>query len=592
MYQLSDAHRSPFVSDLAATHALMNCLVKEFALPLSLLRYEWPKNVKGLPIRTLFDGKHAKGIPLHIVFPNQQEFFVLVDRKDNLGSYYYLSDVFMKFHNTVWNFLKFDHFAKNLIFGCSEITKHLNEDLFSQVLASRNLIEDIHQYAMTLTNLKLNDYRYSEQALWFGHPSHPAPKAREWSESGDRYRFSPEFGVSSALHNFEVKRDGLWIKSNGMNDDDVLANIADQSLATADSVIISLHPVQAQLFMQDSRVQECIKQGIIKDLGCQGKAFYPTASIRTWFNEDHDYFLKVSLHVRITNCVRKNAWYELESTILIDRLLNTLYETQGDTLGGFEPVSEPAVLCWAPLDVSNEDKNWFKEQTGVILRRNFCRTEGSSNCVLAGAMFGRSLELRPQILDFMADLYGHRLNDDDLLAWFESYQSLLLHPILSLFYHHGIVMEPHLQNTVIIHNDGQPTKVLLRDFEGVKLTKDLGMLRIEAKELHPRVSQSLMYSREKGWQRISYCLFVNNLSEAILALTWQRPELASQMWQIVYKQLQIISNQLSVATPELDQLLAGGKIPCKANFKVRLAAKADREAGYVELNSPWSNAYV
>ena len=147
-------------------------------------------------------------------------------------------------------------------------------------------------------------------------------------------------------------------------------------------------------------------------------------------------------------------------------------------------------------------------------------------------------------------------------------------------------MEPHLQNSVLVHDNGRPQRLLLRDFEGVKLTDELGASRIDA-DVHPRVRESLLYSRQQGWNRIVYCLFVNNLSEAVLALSWERPHLAPLMWQRVEQQLISIRAELTRAAPELDALIAGQPIACKTNLKVRLAAKADRQASYVSLVSPW-----
>lgn len=485
-----------------------------------------------------------------------------------------------------WQYLDFEDFVQVLLECCSAITGHHNQELMDQIYASRALKKQIHHFAQQHNQNSLENYALSEQALWFGHPTHPAPKARLWSTQQQDH-FSPEFAIPTSLHQFEVCKNGLYIRANDdLTDTDILQQMAEQP-TNPETVIICLHPVQAQLFLQDARVQAYIKQGEIKDLGCMGEKFVPTASLRTWYSTQNNFFIKGSLHVRITNCVRKNAWYELESTLLIDQILKKLYTTQVETLGGFQPIAEPAVLSWAPVNASMEDQLWFQEQTGTIFRENFCKTEGEKNCLLAGTVFGRSHDLSPNILPFLQSHLSRELQDQDLLSWFDQYQSLLLKPVLSLFYQHGIVMEPHLQNSILVHRDAFPVKVLLRDFEGVKLTSDLGIHSLQGQEIHPRVKQSMEYSREKGWKRICYCLFVNNLSEAILALTWQRPTLAPQMWQFVYAELEQFRHSISIPTPEIDALLAGAAIHCKTNFKVRLAGNADRDAGYVQLASPW-----
>jgi siderophore synthetase component len=338
--------------------------------------------------------------------------------------------------------------------------------------------------------------------------------------------------------------------------------------------------------MQDGRVQRLLKSAAIVDLGATGLMANPTASIRTWYIEGHEFFIKGSLNVRITNCVRKNAWYELESALMIDRVFRNLQLTQPETLGGLSVVAEPGNLSWAPQQASEADNHWFREQTGAILRENFCLDTGTDCSIMAGTLFARGLHLPPLVHEFLSRFNGNDIDDQTLLSWFDDYQALLLRPVLALFFNHGIVMEPHLQNSVLVHDNGRPQRLLLRDFEGVKLTDELGASRIDA-DVHPRVRESLLYSRQQGWNRIVYCLFVNNLSEAVLALSWERPHLAPLMWQRVEQQLVSIRAELTRAAPELDALIAGQPIACKTNLKVRLAAKADRQASYVSLVSPW-----
>jgi siderophore synthetase component len=434
----------------------------------------------------------------------------------------------------------------------------------------------------------LVDYLASEQSLWFGHPSHPAPKARIWPEGLDEARFAPEFRQSLQLHLLEVPSAGLWIGANGITHAEALGALADQRQAQPDRSIIAMHPTQADLFLRDNRVMDLLHRGEVRDLGRSGYVAYPTASVRTLYIPDGNYFIKGSLNIRITNCVRKNAWYELESALVIDDVLARLVREQSATTGGLQPVPEPAAISWCPAQASEADRIWFREQTGVILRHNFCRQWGESTCVMAATLFGRTMELCPPVQDFIVR-QGGSIAPNALLSWFKRYAEALLRPVLHLFFNHGLIFEPHLQNTVLIHRQGQPVDVLLRDYEGVKLSAELGMALAPA-DLHPRVRQSLEYSRARGWNRIAYCLFINNLSEAVLALSWRRPALAQLMWAQVRQTLEAIARELPVPTPELDGLLSDGLIPCKTNLKTRLAAVADRQAGYSWLQAPWAGA--
>jgi len=580
---------SKVIGEQAACHALLNCLIKEFALPLSLVRYGWPEEPMGLPLQLSHRARALNATPLRVNMPNGTRFLVLVDRQDNLGSQYYLSSVFGKHQKGSWRKLQLKSFAESLLESCSRITGHRNEELLEQILSSGHFKQMIVAHLGRQVRKSLENYLESEQGLWYGHPTHPAPKARLWPQHLQPEDFSPEFGRSIRLHQFEVPAKGLWVRGNGLSEQQVLNGFADQSNARPGTAIISMHPVQGELFKSDSRVQRLIEDGMIRDLSMSGFQAWPTASLRTLYVKDHDFFIKGSLNIRITNCVRKNAWYELESALIIDRLLNHLVTDQPQTTGGLQPLGEPGAVSWSPSNIPDDDQHWFREQTGAILRRNFCQSEGMENSLMAGTLFGRDGALYPNILNFLGIHFGHPATAQERLDWFKRYQSQLLRPVISLFYNHGVVFEPHLQNTVVVHQQGYPTKLLLRDYEGVKLTEDLGYQWIP-EGTHDRVKQSMVYPRFQGWSRIAYCLFINNLSEAVLALTHHTPELSSDMWEMVREELLSIRDDLSCQTPELDGLLAGNDIPCKTNFRVRLAGAADRQAGYVQLRSPWATA--
>ncbi len=574
------------IGEQAACHALLNCLIKEFALPLSLVRYGWPEEPMGLPLQLSHKARSVNAVPLRIQMPDGTHFLVLVDRKDNLGSQYYLSGVFGKRQSGPWCKLQLKAFAEYLLESCSKITGHKNDELLEQILSSGDLKQTIIAQLTTQVRRSLKGYLDSEQSLWFGHPTHPAPKARLWPKHLQQEDFSPEFARPMRLHQFEVPIEGLWVKGNGLSDQQVLDGFADQSNARPGSAIISMHPVQGELFRTDSRVQKLLAKNVIRDLGRSGFDAWPTASMRTLYVKDHDFFIKGSLNVRITNCVRKNAWYELESALIIDQVLTHLVTDYPESTGGLQLLGEPGAISWSPVTPSDEDQRWFREQTGAILRRNFCQDEGLEHTLMAGTLFGRDGALYPNILNFLQEHLGHPPTAQERLDWFRQYQSLLLRPVISLFFNHGVVFEPHLQNTIVVHRQGFPDKLLLRDYEGVKLTADLGVHWIP-EGTHPQVRHSMTYPRTQGWSRIAYCLFVNNISEAVLALTHKQPELASEMWRAVYKELQIIREELPNPTPELDGLLQGDDIPCKTNFRVRLAGAADKQAGYVRLQSPW-----
>lgn len=574
----------------ASTHALLNCLIKEVAIPHDTMSYRWPAERKGLP-------EHLHGIPLLIEWSASLSLCVMVDRRSAIGSHFYLSDVYLRDAAAKgWHVPEMAELISSLLTHCQWHNGTLNQELCDQVVHSRDVMTTIVAHAVEQPRLHpLTDYRRSEQGLWFGHPNHPTPKARQWPPHllQDKPAYAPEFCATTALHQFSFPVAGLSVQANRLSALDILPHVADQSRAeNVDRVVLSMHPVQADLFRQDAQVAEMIREGIIGDLGQSGWRAAPTASMRTWYIEGHPWFIKGSLNVRITNCVRKNAWYELESTLVIDRIMYRLAQLKDSALEALCVAQEPATVHWAPTEGDDAAKRWFREQTGVILRENFCQRFSPEGCLLSATLFARDAQLAPMVLSFVDGAMS--VDGDDTLPserqvrqWFQAYLHTLVAPVMGLFFRHGIVMEPHLQNCVLIHDEGMPRQMLLRDFEGVKLTSDKGVDWLVGESLHPRVKESMTYRRQQGWNRIAYCLLVNHVAEAILALSWQRPALADALWQDTLDELRRVRQTLGTQAPELDVLLEGGDLPCKTNFKLRLMAQADRQAQYVALPSPW-----
>lgn len=578
------------ISRHASMHALLNCIIKEVAIPHGAVFHRWPARRDGLP-------QQLHGLPLLIEWSASLSLFVMVDRRSVIGSHFYLSDVYLREAESAgWHAPEMVELIAALLEHCRWNDGTLNRELCDQVVQSQDVMTTIVTHAVEQPRLHpLTDYRCSEQGLWFGHPNHPTPKTRQWPSHllQDRPAYAPEFCATTALHQFSFPEAGLSVQANRINAQDVLAQVADQRHAEDDGrVVLSMHPVQADLFRQDSRVAEMIEDGTIGDLGQSGLQAAPTASMRTWYIEGHRWFLKGSLNVRITNCVRKNAWYELESTLIIDRIMHRLVELEDAALQALCVAQEPATVHWAPAAGDEADKRWFREQTGMILRENFCQRFSPERCLLSATLFARDVQLVPMVLSFIDTATPGEVPrplpaESRVRAWFQAYLHTLVGPVLGLFFRHGIVMEPHLQNCVLIHDQGMPRQVLLRDFEGVKLTEDKGVDWLTGESLHPHVRESMTYCREQGWNRIAYCLLVNHVAEAILALSWQRPALGEALWQDILDELHRVREALGGDAPELDALLAGGELPCKTNFKLRLMARADRQAQYVALPNPW-----
>ncbi|MFH8790404.1 IucA/IucC family protein [Streptomyces roseoverticillatus] len=411
-------------------------------------------------------------------------------------------------------------------------------------------------------------YMDSEQSLLFGHRFHPTPKARTGA-AADWTRYAPEARARFPLHHLAVRRERVRQETAAAG---ALAALDRQRPVPEGYVLLPAHPWQYAMLRDHPVLRAAVARRDVLDLGPGGAPFEPTASVRTLY--DGRDFLKFSLNIRITNCLRKNAEYELAGAVALTRLLEGAATDLETRFPGTGLLREPA---YRTLDLGSRD---LAEGFGVIVREGLgARLAPGVTGLLAAAV---------------ADEYptgGAHLGSllrgtgpAEALAWWHAYLGLLVPPVLAAYFDHGVVLEPHLQNVVIgVGADGTPRQVLFRDLEGTKLLPGHHAAALAA--LPADVARPLTYDRERGWDRVVYCLVVNHVAEVLAALADRHPHLEPELWYAVRRTFADRAGAHG-NPPLLRALIAGVPLPAKANLLTRWERKADRDAGYVRIASP------
>ncbi|MFH8484395.1 IucA/IucC family protein [Streptomyces longisporoflavus] len=421
----------------------------------------------------------------------------------------------------------------------------------------------------------LADYLASEQSLLFGHRFHPTPKARGGGLA-DWAAYAPETAAAFPLRHLAV-REHLVAEETARPG-------ATAPLDRLGSVphgyrLLPVHPWQYDLLRRHPGLCAALDRADVIDLGPGGSPFAATASVRTLY--DGDTFLKFSLNVRITNCLRKNASYELAGAVALTRVLEGALDDLAARHPGSAVLREPAYRSLALPGADGRPDLALLEGFGVIVR------EGLAGRLLPGTT--------PLLAAAVADEYptgpGHisRLLEgagpQRALQWWRAYLRLLLPPVLAAYFDHGLVLEPHLQNVLIcVDGDGMPARVLFRDLEGTKLVPERHAKTLAA--LPPEVAGPLTYDAQRGWDRVVYCLLVNHVAELLAALADLHPHNEHALWCEVRDTVREFAGAHG-CPPRLSALLAGVPLPAKANLLTRWERKADRDAGYVRITSPF-----
>ena len=580
---------------------LMNCYCREVAAPQGQLdvgvlfgQNDWPQSVH--MARNKRGGNAGSGCVMQIRFPlSGARVLTVVDAVSATGNYRYRSLFYCKAPAKAWDLLCCEKLAHLLL---RELSLHTdtppNDELMAQIRDSVTVTTAVLLAARPgpFSSEPLQAFIESEQSLIFGHPFHPAPKSRQGVSHDDMLRYSPELGARFPLHYFAVRRDDLLQQSVlAQRCDQIIAQQAPRGLAAGDDfALIPTHPWQAQYLLTHPAVAQALRAGRMRDLGPCGDAYFPTSSIRTLYHPDNPYFYKGSLNIRITNCVRKNAVYELEGALQVTRIMRQLMPELQQLFPGVGILEEPAFIS---LDLKLPDAQLNKEVSegfGLILRRGFHDALAPGvRPLLAGALFGNHVHGEQRIGELLAQAGQRRGGAREEVAeqWFSRYVEQVMYPVLYCYFVHGVIFEPHLQNVVIGVADGTPQQMFLRDFEGVKLASERYGVR-QLQNISAQARAALWYSSEQGWQRISYCLFVNNFCEAISRISAGNARLEQRLWTVVGHHLHRYQTQFGDAqsAPRIQALLDGEPLPGKSNLLNRFFKRADRATTYLPLINP------
>lgn len=429
-----------------------------------------------------------------------------------------------------------------------------NDELPVEMADSREAIAALLA-ARAATPPPADPYVRSEQSLVMGHPHHPAPKARGGGPANGWLPYAPEAYARFPLAFLGVREDQMAEEGGpaAAAAVDELAEALGGPRAPAGYRLLPAHPWQLDLVRDRTAVREALADGRLLSLGTGRVPVWPTASIRTLYvpgssgsggdGAAGDLFVKFSLDVRITNDVRRLWRHDLLK----------LRRTDAAVEAGFAELRRSGSgAAWLP-DRGYRTAAFAFEELAVLVRDGLAaHTEPGATPLLAAAL---------------AEGYpGSPLaGTTDPAAWWRAYLRQVVPPVLHLFARHGVVLEAHLQNTLVaVDAQGMPAQALFRDAEGVKLLPDL--------------------DREAAWQRLVYCLVVNHLTEVAGALAQSHPEAAGDLWPAARAEFRRFGAAHDL--PEVAALLAAPTLPAKTNLLLRWTRADGADSRYLPLPNP------
>ncbi|MBD0383536.1 IucA/IucC family protein [Paenibacillus sedimenti] len=417
-------------------------------------------------------------------------------------------------------------------------------------------------------------YLRSEQSLLFGHPFHPTPKSSEGLTEQDLVRFAPELHASyrldywlvhpelfdeewigeSPMQSYWSEREREWLKRAGVGP------------RYAGYRLLPSHPWQSAHLKSLPAVQHRERSGQLLWLGSLGDTVYPTASVRTVWSPEHGLFLKLPLHVRITNFIRTNTAEQRRRSLDAARI----WEDIGRRFhwAGFGVLQEPG-----SLSVSDSQ---LAEAFTVLLR------EGDPGLVSQDEEWHAAASMFEDEGNEPWWLPGTELQ---ALEWTQRYVSIYLLPVLKLFAEEGFGLEAHVQNTLIRLQDRSPVRCLVRDLEGVSVCRETAREKGWIGTAVPETSP-VLYDREEAWMRLLYYNVTNHLSHMLAAVSRSSGAAESLLWRSAGE---AAADQARIGSVRLwewtERLLMAPTLPAKANLISRFRQRAEQPE-YVQIPNP------
>lgn len=320
-----------------------------------------------------------------------------------------------------------------------------------------------------------SSYPWQEAQLGDGHLYHPCFRSRMGFSVDDHLRYGPEFARPFELVWLAIGRDASAVHTlPGIDYDEFLAGqlgqaeyqwlqgrIAQQGHAAADYRLLPVHPWQ----WEHSVVQHYagwLADGTLLYLG-QGQGHWlAQQSIRSLSSLDGAQRCNIKLPLAIANSSadRILSEHHVHNAPRISRWLDDIcrndpYLAQGQRLA---LLTEPAGITLAerhqlPGAYGMLGAIW-RTAPESLLRHDEPREQLFPMTALTTELPDGALTIQPWLAQHGTE------------RWVKALLAAMVPPLLHLMVAHGVLLECHAQNTLLIVRDGLPCRIALRDLPG------------------------------------------------------------------------------------------------------------------------------
>jgi len=310
-------------------------------------------------------------------------------------------------------------------------------------------------------------YEQLEGALHEGHPYHPCFKPRTGFSLADHVAYGPEAGNAFNVQWLAVHRSSLaqrlpttepdfYRSALGGDAWSQLERGRERAAAPASAYgLLPVHPWQWRQLAGSPAIAATLARRELVVLGAEAGRYRATQSLRTLLPvaEPLRPHLKLPLAVRVSSSLRTLQAETVRAAPALSQWLTSLIAADPffEQVAGALVLREYASAVYLPphSDLQGHLAAIWREPIAVQLRPG-------ESALPFNALFCEEHDGRPLIEAWLAE-HG-------VVSWVERLLRATLLPLWRLLAHHGIALEAHAQNLILVHRAGVPERLALRDF--------------------------------------------------------------------------------------------------------------------------------
>ncbi|WP_284774042.1 IucA/IucC family protein [Agrobacterium sp. lyk4-40-TYG-31] len=387
-------------------------------------------------------------------------------------------------------------------------------------------------------------FAHLDGALHEGHPYHPCFKARYGFTTADNQLYGPEaakpFQLFWALHARETIRQALdhdetsfWKSELG---EEVWSQIDDaraaKNLGWEKFTLVPMHPWQWQR-LKDGAGSDLIASGKLHGLGQFGDNYLASQSLRSLHNSDRPLAASIKLPLDVVNTSSRRILdpHSVCTAPVLSRWIAGMVDEDAAFRDHY-----PLTILQEYAGVLAEHEGELSGQIGTIWRESALKDlQPGEDVIPFNALMMLEADQKPFVHPWI-EQFG-------LMPWLNRLLEISVLPVWHLLVHHGLAVEAHGQNMLLVHRNGWPVRLVLRDFhESIEFcppflrdpAKAPDFQSVDARYRHAAPNQYYwMDNLDSVRELVADTLYVYNLAEIahLLDHAYQLPE--ASFWQRV-----------------------------------------------------------